>query len=111
MRCSVKTCREEGARRIIVIAHGVLAGQRVRVRLQLPLVACVAHSNPGAFWAAVLRTLPRASAALLANCGVAVPRWSGARVRFVRIRSARLPQLVYAVASAQDKVLRETSYV
>jgi hypothetical protein len=91
MRCSVSTCRNEGARRVVVLAGGVLAGQRVGVRLQLPIVACAAHSHPGAFWAVLLRTLPRAFAALLASSGVAVPRWRHARVRFVSIATPRMP--------------------
>jgi hypothetical protein len=96
MRCSVKTCRNEGASRIVVIASGVLAGERVGVRLQLPIVACVAHSHPGAFWAALLRTIPRAFSALLASFGVAVPRLRHARVRFVPI-STRSPRPLGAV--------------
>jgi hypothetical protein len=89
MRCSVHTCQNEGANRVVVITGGMLGKHRARVRIQLPLVACLEHSHPGPFWATVLRMMPRTFAALLANCGIALPHLHHTRVRFVRIRPAR----------------------
>lgn len=90
MRCSIPACSGTATCRVVVVFRAWFRGSRARIRLPIPLVTCLEHTEHDAVWNKLRGQLPRAITSRLGDRGVLMPNWARLRVMFLPLR--RSPQ-------------------